>query len=378
LKTVVAITVNNFSLIPVSRYILKLFANNYRLRIGECRIKGASDYLYNVPTTYLRSFDSRTDFSRQTKVTRFVKYAKLFIYIVRQIVVKKTDILYTPDAQVVAIIFYLKRFVNINTKIIYHQFELVEPGLSTGAEKFSFSVVVKNASKIDLCIFPEINRLKFFAGLTNIEAKNCILFRNSCHFKQEINKPLEIFSGVEEGDMVVAHVGNVGPDHYLDTFIRLADLFKDNGHVHFLLIGRLAEYAKHLVKQVSNRNFKVCGEVPHQILDKYYAYIDIGFILYKGVDLNFEYCAPNKLYEYWSHGVYVIGHHLTGLKDIFKHHEMGELANMNDPVEVYTKILQFSKITGVTRRRRIQELFKQEFDIEKDIVNFKNRLNELA
>ncbi len=51
--------------------------------------------------------------------------------------------------------------------------------------------------------------------------------------------------------------------------------------------------------------------------------IHYGFILYKGVDKNFEFCAPNKLYEYWAYGIPVFAHHLKGLVPVIMPNLLG-------------------------------------------------------
>ena len=69
---------------------------------------------------------------------------------------------------------------------------------------------------------------------------------------------------------------------------------------------------------------------------------DVGVVLYKDTGLNYRYCAPNKLYEYWSYGIPVIGDLLPGLISVFKNESLGTLVDMQNPQNILRSIQQIS------------------------------------
>ena len=57
------------------------------------------------------------------------------------------------------------------------------------------------------------------------------------------------------------------------------------------------------------------------------------------MDYNYDFCAPNKLYEYWSYGIPVFAHKLNGLTKLFEKEEYGLLFDFYDN-NVHLKILK--------------------------------------
>jgi glycosyltransferase involved in cell wall biosynthesis len=149
-------------------------------------------------------------------------------------------------------------------------------------------------------------------------------------------------------------------------------------NIHFLMIGRFSSEGIRILKNVNNKNFHIVGELSHKELSDYYSFIDIGFILYKGLDLNLEYCAPNKLYEYWSHGVYVIAHPLKGLAEVIKDNKMGILVNLENTIEIETAVQSFTSIAGGEIRQYIRMGFDSKYSISDSIGLLNERLDEFA
>lgn len=378
MKKISLITINTFSIIPVCRYVIEALSIESKLLISECFIENAYNFKEQGRVNYIAKFRDRNHFLNQTKYIKLKKYFNLVVSLTRILVDKNVKILYTPDIHVLSLFFILNKWAaRKDIKIIYHQFELIDPSLCTNSEIFFWKIVNRNINKIDSCFFPEINRLIFFCKKTGYQELKCSVFLNSCRIGKTSITPPEALKNISKNDLIIGHVGNVGPDHYLNEFIKIANELSTEKNIHFVAIGNLSKKVEYLLAKIMNPNFYLIGEVPHKDLYHYYSYIDIGLILYKGVDLNYEYCAPNKMYEYWSYGIYVIAHPLKGLLPFFKRDKLGVLSDMADisSIKDKLKILLERKYPS---KDDVKEEFNKKYSIDEQLTRFKNIINEFT
>jgi hypothetical protein len=255
LKKAASITVNNFTIIPVCRYVIELLSSRFILSIAECRIKGAYDFKQYGTLTYLASFADNASFLRQSLLKKVIKYIRLYTHVFYLLFIKRVEILYTPDLQVLSVVFALRSVFKRNVTIIYHQFELLDPAIIQGKNLKLWKSLTSHVSKIDLCIFPEINRLHFFCEKTGFDRNKCIVFANSCKEGKESDIRPGILQNIADGDLIIAHIGNVGTNHYLSNFLDLAERMGKYNNIHFLMIGRFSSEGIRILKNVNNKNF---------------------------------------------------------------------------------------------------------------------------
>lgn len=378
MKKAVAITINNFTLIPVCRFVIELLSTRFSLSVAECKIKGGYTFEQYGDIRYLASFRSKSAFFKQSLYKKLYKYAHLYGHIFYLLFIKRVHVLYTPDIHVLSVVFFLRRFVSRRISIIYHQFELLDPALIQSKNLKLWNKLARHVNKVNLCIFPEINRLIFFCDKTGFDRTKCMVFANSCRLQNESRIRPEKLKNIPSGDLIIAHVGNVGANHYLSSFLSFVNQMNGQNNVHFLMIGGFSADVLNMLNRVQNRNFYVIGELSHSELSNYYSFIDIGFILYRGLDLNLEFCAPNKLYEYWSHGIYVIAHRLKGLAEVIKDDEMGMLVNLENTNEIKAAVQGFISIAGGEIRQYIRMGFDSKYSIADSIGRLNGRLDEFA
>ena len=366
------ITINNFYLIPVTRYILQLFAKRYETVVVECHIKGQYPVEGLRGHRFIGHFSGFKALSQQTIFFKVWKYLYIHLQLIR-LLGKKSLVLYTPDWQVAAILFrYKELFGKKEWKIIYHQFELIEDHQLAGNNLKTWKTVLKKSYLADLLIFPEINRLEYYRMKGDVRNTSCIVFPNTCKTSEaaptEENSLLK--EKIPDNAMVVGHIGNVGPNHYLQQFVDIIEACTEE-NIYFVLAGRYAPAVMNIFNNIRNPKLIYLGELPHQELGKIYARLDTGFILYKGVDLNFEYCAPNKLYEYWSYGIPVIAHSLTGLKPVFDTNEKGHLLDFENNNIVQTAREKIKN--HIPSKEKLIKQFRQtlDIDIQMNILNEK-------
>jgi hypothetical protein len=94
------------------------------------------------------------------------------------------------------------------------------------------------------------------------------------------------------------------------------------------------------------------------------------------VDVNFEFCAPNQLYEYWSYGIPVVAHQLPGLIPVFDDSLKGKLFDFNTS-ETIAETATFLQ-NGNTSKKALQQLFSDTLDVRKQLQPVTDKINQLA
>jgi hypothetical protein len=229
----------------------------------------------------------------------------------------------------------------------------------------------------DHLIFPEINRAKYFLSFfPETQQSEVLIFPNTCYMP-------EVSSGVDHygiaarvcGRKVIGHIGNVGAGHYLNILFDMFGYMEPKGYF-FLIVGKQSpEIEQALLRFKSRENILIINEVPHDKLLFIYPYIDWGLILYKPIDLNFSYCAPNKLYEYWSYGIPVLAHQLEGLAGVLKDPVQGRLFDFENHTGIQKSIKEFLAIKP--DKAMVQSYFKDNLSLDHYTNKLSSILNEL-
>jgi hypothetical protein len=355
------ITINNFSLIPVTRFIIEEIGSENEIFITECFINNQYNYKNVLNVSYIGRFNDYKDFYNQSYVFKIWKTIFLHTKIFVSIVLVNHNI-YTPDFQVLNTAIKVKKLFKLNTKIIYHQFELLESSLLQNKNKKIWEYIIKNVSQLSFVIFPEYNRLNYFTQLTNFPINKSFLFPNSCSVSSNCkNFHHELLSKIYKNKILIGHIGQIGCSHYYYELINIIEA-SISFNFHFVIIGNFDNQVSKALNEIVNPNVTIIQSLPHQELSSIYPLLKFGFILYKGVDKNFEFCAPNKLYEYWSYGIAVIAHHLSGLKPLFINKELGELFDFNS--ESSTKMVLNYLMHYKPQKKRIKKYFEDNLAIE--------------
>lgn len=353
--------------IPSLRFIVDSFLDkNFRVAITELSIKNSNNYFVNknIEHNLIAEFDNFDRLKVGLKKIAFKKY----LTICKILLSKKDDLIYTNDFQVV----FLKLLLNKKSKLIYHQFELIEPTFLGKIGNFVFKYVLKNANKIDLCIFPEQNRADYFINISKALKDKVMIFPNTCKLvTSNLVDEKSCIDFIPDSQFIVLHTGVLGvAEHYYDTFLRATQLFKKEDNVAFVFIGRKTTEIDRFIEENKITNIYFIANIPHQELLKVYKKANLGLILYKGVNLNIEYCAPNKLYEFWSNGIPVLAHTLQGLQPLFNNKVLGLLTDFSKEEIVYSTILNLKNSTDHFKEE-VKKYFKENFEIN----IYQNELN---
>ena len=333
--------------IPSFRFVADFFIKKYKTKIliTERRIKNENNYFVNdkIIFDYIDEKDSLQEILNQSLYGKLKKYLFLVFRLKIDMKNRKRTFLITPDYQVLFLIFTLKKLLTDKIKIIYLQYELVEP--QGFLNNYMYKQVLKNANLINLAIFPEVNRALYFTQGCILKPKNRFILPNSCYpIKQTNIQKHYILKSIPQDALIIGHIGNVGEDnHFFHEFITAANKLSSK-NIYFIFIGNNSNKLEKKIKSLTNKKILFFNKIPHQELKNIYPFFNLGLILYKGTSPNYEFAAPNKLYEYWAFGIPVIAHKLQGLTNIFSIPEQGKLINMNKTNEIQEAILNFKKI----------------------------------
>lgn len=351
----------NFTGIPIIQYIFNHFNQKGETISFHCEVESYSNFFQHSDNHYsLIKFKDYKALNSQNFFQKSRKYLWALVFLFRVLLRnrKKRIIIYTIDWFILSLGLLFKKWFPI--KIIYHQIELFEPSRANRLDRFLFKFSSKKSDRIDTIIMPEQNRLTYFKEVFPVSEKtHTLIMPNSNNNQIDLKDNASI-----QEKTIIGHIGNVGMDHYIKAFLEaIKSLPKEEFEIHF--IGFLKEEVLELIDSYALNNIKVIGQIPHKELDKHYRKIDIGVILYKDVSLNHRFCAPNKLYEYWSYGIPVMAHPLPGLTPLFNDRCLGRLVDMDNQKEVLNAIKGIDEANDKNSKFQLMDYFKSNFHISK-------------
>lgn len=360
--------------IPSLRFIVDSFLKNKNeVAITELSLKNSNNYYQtkNIQHNKIVEFESFEVLKEKLGKFTFKKYYT----VIKAILLIENDLIYTNDYQVV----FLKLILNKKVKIIYHQFELVEQQYLGRVSKFIYRYVLKHSNKINLAIFPEINRAEYFKSQSTLLREKMIIFPNTCNIvEQNITNNTTCIDFIPADTFKVLHTGVLGiAEHFFDTFLSATKMFNSKDNIAFIFIGRKTKEIDKFIEDNNIKNVHFINNIPHQELLKVYSKVDLGLILYKGVNLNIEYCAPNKLYEFWSNGVPVLAHQLKGLQPLFNNKVLGELTDFNSIDLIYSTIQKLKGRDNNNNKQKLIEYFKNNLDIDLYISKLDEQIEKI-
>jgi hypothetical protein len=351
------ITINNFSNIPVTRFIIEAVAKKYVTNVADTFIKRQ----YN-----LENVSKHVNLLPKTAAfpSMLLKYYNVWRFLNSEL--KKKDILYTPDYQVFSFFFIWKSiFRKQKISVIYHPFELTDEAEMGRISRWMWNMTLKKAQQdVAFTVFPEKNRRDYFCRLAQYPISRTLVLANSTLLAiQPDVQPHERF--FKEGVTVIGHIGSLGPDHYVEVLVELLEKNRFNEKIGFLVVGNYIESVRSKLLGANNPRLVLIEKVPHSELGHFYHQIDYGLILYKALTLNFDYCAPNKLYEYFSYGIPVLAHPLRGLTYLDLPQDMLHLIDFDSNIFSNQVNTLLNKIN--TSKEDIRQKFVKFISVEKEL-----------
>ena len=360
------ITISSFQTLPPVNNFFEIFINLGETFVFQNTINNFDNFLLKATKHItIKEYKSSQNFNNQNIFNKILKYFTVFKYIIIQSIkskIKRTERnIYTIDlfTLYISIIFKQKK-----DKIIYHQFETIEPNHLNKIDKIIYKLLQKKIQKIDLIIIPEINRSVYFQKIfPYCDVSQIMVIPNTN------NNIIPKYAKNKNKKFRITHVGSVGIDYHIKP---LLDAFCSLPYKKFelLFVGILNKEVKKIINNYELPNVKIIDQVKHYELDEIYKNTDVGIILYKDVGLNYKFCAPNKLYEYWSFGIPVIGDNLPGLTSLIFESEMCKLVDMKNSHEISSAIEFLTSMPN----NNIINFFKSKYSFDNYSNEFKTKL----
>lgn len=371
------LSINAPTFIPVMRYIIAHLVKQASVVITECRLKGSYAFGDAVKINTLGYFDGQREFNKQSRLFKITKYLIAIVNFRKYIQRNEENILYLIDYQLVGLLLWIIDIFKIKgIKVVYHQFETVETEYINGFQNaFFWKLFHKYSGNIALTIIPEKNRLEYLLSISQISANRTFILPNTCESAPDANPFLlhQSLQTLSEEAVLVGHVGSLGVNHYAQTFFDTVEKLKEDTNVYIVMVGNYSTEIYEYISKVTNPRFILIPTVPHKDLISILSRIDIGLILYKAVDKNFDFCAPNKLYEYWSHGIPVFAHPLQGLIPLFTNPLLGALVSEETPDALVENIRNYRR--NPAQKAELKQHFNENLSIPSVIEKFQQSFN---
>lgn len=123
----------------------------------------------------------------------------------------------------------------------------------------------------------------------------------------------------------------------------IINYFKEIDGVHLTFIGYGADVSWLELEVESISNIDYIGSIDRSLLYSRLSSFDIGVISYISKDLNNKYCAPNKIYEYTSCGLFIISSSQVTIEKEIVESNIGVVADYNIG-DASNKIVELSRM----------------------------------
>lgn len=267
-----------------------------------------------------------------------------------------------PDSFQVAI--KLKR--NIGKKAVFDSHEYYPEAFSEHFKSFSpiakklLYMYEKNLSKkADMIISVNeilVNKFKNY-NENVLLIPNYPIFENNAAEKQYGEKPLFVYVGEQREDRGIMKI--------------LEAIKLSSGKAEYIFIGRFIndqfkdKVMTYIKDNLSNRDVKFIGKIPHPEVFKYLSRADAGFVILQPNSWRYVNSEPIKLFEYMLGKTAVIGSNYPMIKSILEEAGCG-LTVVPDNAEDIAKVIDYS----IANRKEVIEMGKKGYETAKQKYNW--------
>ena len=148
--------------------------------------------------------------------------------------------------------------------------------------------------------------------------------------------PLRTAIGVGEEYKILLYCGIMTFNRGLDKVIKSMAYLP---HHYLVFMGYGTEEYKNYLREIASEakiedRFSFFGPVPSEKVTTFAAGADLGVAPIENACLSYYYCSPNKVFEYISAGLPVIGSNFPELKRVIHTYEIGSTFDPSDPVDI--------------------------------------------
>ncbi len=252
---------------------------------------------------------------------------------------ERPDIVYCHDYYSALLAYYLI-VVSYPVKIVYDAHELIIPEEGIKDRRLSFfrwfeQRIVKRVNLL-ICASSERGQLmRKYYGLTNQPLTIPNVSQLSIQKSEEVNRIMDNLSSFFSQCMpTIVYAGVVtkgrGLDMLVDAVIDLSPKYK-------LLVVGDGNARQELEQRLDGKEgvkYAFTGKVPYYALGSLLSYCDLGYVYYPNNSLNNRYCASNKVYEYSSILLPMVGNDNPTLKKELEFYGIGIASdNVSEAIE---------------------------------------------
>jgi glycosyltransferase involved in cell wall biosynthesis len=129
--------------------------------------------------------------------------------------------------------------------------------------------------------------------------------------------------GLQQDDILFIYQGGLTYGRGLEVLIKAFSQPTPGRHLIVMGYGVLADMVEQAADQSQYLHYK--SAVPPEVLLEYTASADVGIALIEPICLSYEYCLPNKLFEYAMAGLPVIVSPLPEMKEKVERYSIGKV-----------------------------------------------------
>jgi glycosyltransferase involved in cell wall biosynthesis len=225
-----------------------------------------------------------------------------------------------------------------NALLVYdaHEFFTGQIALQGNRKIFFEKLENKLIRDVDLMFTVNKDIAKLFEDTYDI--KNIHILYNAME-KQNINKIVNLHTilKIEENKHIVLYQGGFLEDRNLELLVKSSQYFPENIVLVMLGYSFLEEKLKTIAKKLNilNKNVYFMDRVPQKELLSYTAGANFGIIPYPDIDLNTKYCTPNKMFEFLTANVPMIGNNaLITVEHMFQEYNLGTTISFKTPKSI--------------------------------------------
>jgi len=224
-------------------------------------------------------------------------------------------------------------------KIVYRAHELYTEAFKLPFISFWRWLESQLLKRVDTTITPNDERAEIMYVEYGAKVKPTVVM-NCPRYKPPIFSTLLQDYLKEQGyteQFIVLFQGRLVSYNGVEELISAAQYFEDG--IKLILIGPITlEYLKQLeanIKQLALKDKVLIHEsVPYADLPQITASANIGVVLYRNINRNSYFCAPNKLFEYFMAGLPVISSNFPGLIQLVENEGCGLVVDPDNPQKI--------------------------------------------
>tara|TARA_B110000285_G_C15041447_1_gene572027 strand:- start:41 stop:1132 length:1092 start_codon:yes stop_codon:yes gene_type:complete len=260
---------------------------------------------------------------------RSILYFYYYIYVLVFIVLNRPNMVNIHTLEFLPVLLIAKIF---KIKVIYdpHELETEKANIKGFRKKLSKWIEYLLIKKVDHIFVVGENIADWYSKAYNIPRPTVLLNSPRAVHVKRANYFRDTFN-LRNDQIIILYQGNLGQGRGINL---LLETFKkrinDKVVIVFMGYGELEIEIQSASKLINNIFFHEA--VPSDVLLNYTASADIGIALIKNTCLSYNFCMPNKLFEYAMAGLPVIVSNMTEMRDFVKTHQIG-IVIMSDTAE---------------------------------------------